>query len=652
MHLRTQSSFSPHLHGVSNAEAFALWSRTYDSEINPLLALEKRFLERLLPPVSGRDVVDIGCGTGRWLQELVKRHPASLVGIDNSPAMLSRAVARCGGLCRLLLGSAPAMPLPNASFDLALASFSVSYLDDLKGFASETARVTRPGARVFVSDVHPQTAAAFQWKRAFHVGQTSVELTANPWKIAQIASCFEECGLQPVAVLEPEFGAAEDVLLDRAGRREVYVETAGRPAIYILEFAKEHSRPTSTTARNIAFAGANVSLGPDEAAVADVRIGEGRIVSIGSCEIAHSEVAPSIDLSGYLLLPGLINAHDHLDFGLFPRLGHGPYSSFVEWANDIHDRDSSLIARFKRVPKDVSLWWGAIRNLLCGVTSVCHHNPLYPAIDRHDFPVRILSRFGWAHSIEMDRDLSSKFDCTPADAPFILHLGEGIGETSAREIYQLDSIHALDERTILVHGLAFGEEEMKLVNRRRAAIVWCPTSNKFLFGRTHTKASVMSAERIVLGSDSPLTASGDLLDEIRFARAETDIDAREVYEQVTTRAARVFRLESGEGTLLPYAVADLIAVSQRGRQSPADILGQLTYKDVELVMLGGRVHLASEEVLSRLPAELASGLCPIQVESTIRWIRAPLQTLFEEAERVLGPDLVLGGRRVRNLGCS
>ena len=36
----------------------------------------------------------------------------------------------------------------------------------------------------------------------------------------------------------------------------------------------------------------------------------------------------SIDLKGFLLLPGLINAHDHLEFGLFPRLGKGGYKSF------------------------------------------------------------------------------------------------------------------------------------------------------------------------------------------------------------------------------------------------------------------------------------------------------------------------------------
>jgi len=65
--------------------------------------------------------------------------------------------------------------------------------------------------------------------------------------------------------------------------------------------------------------------------------------------------------------------------------------------------------------------------------------------------------------------------------------------------------------------------------------------------------------------------------------------------------------------------------------------------------LGGRVQLASEAIRSRLPAYLTSGLRPLQIEKTLRWIRAPLGRLFGEAEDVLGCGLKLGGKRIRNV---
>src|ERR1700721_2407902 len=117
------------------SDVFSAWAPVYHEQPNPLLALEQRFLTRMLPDVAGLDVLDAGCGTGRWLQLLASCRPASLVGGDSSPEMLQRASAKIGTAWTLLLGSCVPFPIQNAAIDLVLASFVLSYLHGVEAFA-------------------------------------------------------------------------------------------------------------------------------------------------------------------------------------------------------------------------------------------------------------------------------------------------------------------------------------------------------------------------------------------------------------------------------------------------------------------------------------------------------------------------------------
>jgi cytosine/adenosine deaminase-related metal-dependent hydrolase len=345
-----------------------------------------------------------------------------------------------------------------------------------------------------------------------------------------------------------------------------------------------------------------------------------------------------------LAFPGLINAHDHLEFALYPRLGRGGYGNFLEWAEDIHQSYASEIACHRRVPKSVRLWWGGIRNLLCGVTTVCHHNPFEPEIFSTDFVVRVLMDYGWAHSLPLDPAAAKKRPKRKGQ-PFLIHLAEGTDEQSANEIFELDRVGALDEDTVIIHGLGLGTKGSALLRSARAGLVWCPSSNQFLFGRSMSPDEIREFPRVALGSDSPLTARGDLLDEIRYAHEELHTPAAELYKYVTRSTASLLRLTRGEGRLQAGGVADLMVVRDMGL-SPADTLTSLSFRDVEVVLVRGRVQLVSEEMRCRLPQSAYEGLQPLSVEGTVRWIRAPLDRLFSETSVHLNGPLYLGGKRV------
>jgi hypothetical protein len=277
---------------------------------------------------------------------------------------------------------------------------------------------------------------------------------------------------------------------------------------------------------------------------------------------------------------------------------------------------------------------------------VCHHNPYVAEVFDEGFVVRVLRDFGWAHSVSMDGDFARRNQETPPDQPFIIHLAEGIDEQSSAEIFELFQEHALDDRTVIIHGLGLDEHGRNLLRSVGGALVWCPTSNVFLFGRTLSCDALQQFSRVALGSDSPLTSEGDLLDEIRFAREIVGVDDGQLFASVTTSAADVLRVRDGQGTLRVGALADFFAVRDRGVSS-AKALSTLCWRDVELVVIGGLVHLASSEMHRRLPETLTAELQLLEIDGEPRWIRAPLSRLYSDAIRHLPGEVKLGGRRVR-----
>jgi cytosine/adenosine deaminase-related metal-dependent hydrolase len=342
-----------------------------------------------------------------------------------------------------------------------------------------------------------------------------------------------------------------------------------------------------------------------------------------------------------MILPGLVNAHDHLEFNLFPRLGHGPYPNAAAWAQDIFRPSEEPIATQLRLPKSVRLWWGGLKNLLSGVTSVAHHNPFEPSVFSRYFPVRVLQRFGWAHSLTFSPDIASCYRRTPPGAPFIVHAGEGTDSSSRQELYQLDDAKLLRSSTVLVHGVAIQPEDLNLIRTRGVSLVWCPSSNLFTLGRTVSPEVLRSEIPIALGTDSALTADGDLLDEVSLAG--TRLGPSRVYGMVTTDAARILHLTGGEGKIQDGGVADLVVVRNQGDTPPCRLLGARP----ELVFLKGRLMLVSDHAARELHLKGLEDYQPIEIEGRGKWlVRADIRTLSDATKLVLGDRIYLAGRRV------
>ena len=216
-------------------EAHALWAESYDRSPNPLLALEERIVEPLLPSLEQKVVLDLACGTGRWLGHLLWHGASVGVGVDSSPEMLSQARRKSSIQGKLIQGDCTAMPIRAGAIDFAICSFATSYFADLPGFARELSRVTRRPASLLIADFHP-SAHLRGWKRAFRHDDTVVEVRSFQYSIDHICDVFADHGFELKTRVEASFAETERHIFEECGKGDLLDQLSSEPAIFICHF--------------------------------------------------------------------------------------------------------------------------------------------------------------------------------------------------------------------------------------------------------------------------------------------------------------------------------------------------------------------------------------------------------------------------------
>jgi ubiquinone/menaquinone biosynthesis C-methylase UbiE len=222
---------------LSTAEGYERWAPIYDHAPNPLLACEERYLRPMLGDLGGRRILDLACGTGRWLQMLTAQTGASGAGIDCSSAMLRIAGRKDAVAGRLVRADCQILPFRAAAFDLAICSFSIGHVKGLSSLVRELARVTEIGAEVFVSDLHPQ-AYGRGWRVGFRDSSTAVQIETLPRAAEEIAGAFNSDGFTCRAQIPLFIGDPEKRIFARAGKSSAFAEVCQLPAILVSQFQR------------------------------------------------------------------------------------------------------------------------------------------------------------------------------------------------------------------------------------------------------------------------------------------------------------------------------------------------------------------------------------------------------------------------------
>ncbi len=359
-----------------------------------------------------------------------------------------------------------------------------------------------------------------------------------------------------------------------------------------------------------------------------VTIAEGRIVAVGP-RVGDGRVE---DLGDVALLPGLVNAHTHLEFSLLERPLGEPGMSLSGWI-------ARLVESFRVPPLDSlhAVQRGLDESLRLGTTTLAEiAQPGWPVEAFHarrpralvfqeliaPTPARVeekveLARRHVATGLP-DRGLSphAPYSVQPAllqaavklsaehGVPLAMHLAESreelelLGSSTGpfRELLEswgqwdaglvqpgsrpLDYLRAMagSHRALVVHGNYLDAEEIAVLaeNRERMSVVFCPRTHAFFGHEPYPLGQLLAAgARVALGTDSR-ASSPDLsvLAEMRLAAGFPSVSPQDVLRMATLDAAEALGVSSHAGRIEPGRPADLTAIGlpERSARDPHELL--------------------------------------------------------------------------------
>ncbi len=376
---------------------------------------------------------------------------------------------------------------------------------------------------------------------------------------------------------------------------------------------------------------------PDTAFAGEVLVVGDTIACVAaSCETEPDAALASVVNTNGIILPGMIDAHNHVLFDIFDETDWAPTKSYTnhnQWPND--PRYKAMVNAKQYLngeagsPVDLGCEmdkYGELKGLIAGTTSIqgsansanrACYGSLTRTIDQK--PNGLDSDHVQTATIfpsTSAADGACKNIESGATEAYVIHVAEGVDATALKEFTNLGTVTTTDgclyaPETTIIHGTALGATEFGLMGEYGMSLVWSPRSNVFLYGAgtdttktTNIPLALSAGVNVSLAPDWSIGGSQNQLDELRFAKTVDHasfgdvLTSQALVQMVTSHPARALGVSSVLGSIAVGLKADLFVIGG-DTTAPYDALLASTPKDVRLVMVGG-VALYGDTALQAL----------------------------------------------------
>lgn len=225
---------------ISPAVAYDLWASTYDDQPgNLIMDIDQEVFNSFLNTInlSGKTVVDVGCGTGRHWKKILDQKPRQLIGYDVSVRMLKRLTTQFPEAVTHLLTGYNLYGLNSDSCDFLVSTLTISHIENLEKTFEEWNRVLKPGAGLIVTDYHPELLAKGE-KRIFKYKNKTIAIRSYIHSIEKIKLLAQKLHWQEINFIERKIDETVQEYYKNLYAVTVYEKFKGTPVFYGIQLRK------------------------------------------------------------------------------------------------------------------------------------------------------------------------------------------------------------------------------------------------------------------------------------------------------------------------------------------------------------------------------------------------------------------------------
>jgi cytosine/adenosine deaminase-related metal-dependent hydrolase len=331
------------------------------------------------------------------------------------------------------------------------------------------------------------------------------------------------------------------------------------------------------------------------------------------------ETTPRVNTRG-TIYPGFIDLHNHVAYNVLPPWPvPKQFEDRGQWrGHDDYERRVGLMKRLKAGdPARAVARYVEVKAMLGGVTTLQGARSSFATVTG---AMRGMVRNVEQRGVDMPSAGSGVIDLNVKDAEavarfrvaasntnaaYFYHLSEGVNPAALKFWTDLEQHALIGPGLCGIHCLGIPSSGYAAMAAAGAALVWSPTSNLMLYGKTlPLKEMLASGVRWSLGCDWSPSGGKNPLFEVKMARAVADRDgvslpARELVAAITRNAARNVRWDRAVGKLAEHMRADLVVLSGQAGDAYEQLLAA-TEASVQLVMIDGVPRVGSDKLFDLL----------------------------------------------------